>query len=74
MNDLGSIIKEIEPLKIDTSSLSLEDTMVLEGYAEIRSGLIKSWEFVESRERAILRQAANRQAGTGIDQAGQADD
>jgi hypothetical protein len=40
IDDLGQIIKEIEPRKIDTTSLTLEDTMILEGYQEIRRGLI----------------------------------
>ena len=52
--DLGQIVKEIEPREIDTGSLTLEDALTLEGYAEIRRGLIKSWQFVESRERTII--------------------
>ena len=55
--DLGVIIKELEPRKIDTGSLTLEDALTLEGYAEIRRGLVKSWEFIEGREQAIIRQA-----------------
>jgi hypothetical protein len=54
IDDLGQIIKEIEPRKIDTTSLTLEDALILEGYEEIRRGLIKSWQFIESRELAIL--------------------
>jgi hypothetical protein len=57
IDDLGQILKEIEPKKIDTGCLTLEDTMILEGYAEIRRGLIKSWQFIETRERAILKEA-----------------
>jgi len=54
IHDLGQIIKDIEPRKIDTRFLTLEDTMILEGYQEIRRGLIKSWQFIEDRERVIL--------------------
>ena len=54
INDLGQIVKELEPRKIDTGCLTLEDTLIMEGYAEIRRGLIKSWEFIEARERAII--------------------
>ena len=57
IDDLGQIIKEIEPRKIDTTSLTLEDALILEGYQEIRRGLIKSWQFVESREREIIKRA-----------------
>jgi len=67
ITDLGGIIGELEPRKIDTGCLTLEDALTLEGYAEIRRGLIKSWEFIEARERAILQQAANRQAGSTND-------
>lgn len=54
IDELSQIIKEIEPRKINTGCLTLEDTMILEGYQEIRRGLIKSWEFIEARERAII--------------------
>jgi hypothetical protein len=54
INDLGAILLEIEPKKIDTGCLSLEDALILEGYQEIRRGLIKSWQFIESREQAII--------------------
>jgi len=75
LDELGQIVKELEPKVINTRCFPLEDALILEGYQEIRRGLIKSWQFVESRERAILRQAENRQAGTRIpDQAGQAND
>jgi len=75
LDDLGGIIGELEPKKIDTRCLSLENIMILEGYQEIRRGLLKSWEFIEAREQTIIQQSGNRQAGTRIpDQAGQADD
>ncbi len=71
IDELGQIIKELEPRKIDTGCLTLEEALTLEGYAEIRRGLVQSWEFIECREQAIFNQAANRQAGQGIaDQAG----
>src|SRR4030042_2147335 len=35
MDDLGQIVKEIEPRKIDTGYLTLEDSMLLAGYAGI---------------------------------------
>jgi hypothetical protein len=54
LDDLGQIIKEIEPRKIDTTSLTLEDSMTLAGYAEIKRGLLLSWRFIEARERAII--------------------
>jgi len=54
MDDLGQIIKEFEPRKIDTGCLTLEEALILEGYAEIRRGLLKSWQFIESRERSII--------------------
>jgi hypothetical protein len=60
LDDLGQIVKEIEPKVIDTGSLTLDEALVLEGYAEIRRGLVKSWQFVEAREQAILRQARGR--------------
>ena len=56
LDDLGQIIKELEPRKIDTTSLTLEDALILEGYAEIRRGLVKSWQFIEGRERSIIQQ------------------
>ncbi len=55
IDDLGQIIREIEPKKINTGCLTLEDIMILEGYQDIRRGLIKSWQFIESREQAIIR-------------------
>ena len=72
LDDLGQIIGEIEPKVIDTGCLSLEDALILEGYAEIRRGLIKSWQFIESRERVIIQQTANRQARTPITDQGRA--
>ena len=60
MDNLCQIVKEIEPRKIDLASLTLDEALTLEGYAEIRRGLIKSWQFVESRERAIFHQAKTR--------------
>ena len=55
IGELAEIIsKDLEPRKIDATSLTLEDALILEGYAEIRRGLIKSWQFVESRERTII--------------------
>ena len=60
LDDLGGIIKELEPRKIETSSMSFDDGLVLAGYQEIKRGLLKSWEFIEARERAIIQQAANR--------------
>jgi hypothetical protein len=53
INDLGAILLEIEPKKIDTGCLSLEDALILDGYQEIKRGLLKSWQFIESREQAI---------------------
>jgi hypothetical protein len=54
INELSGILLEIEPKKVDTGYLTLEEALTLEGYAEIRRGLIKSWEFIEARERAII--------------------
>jgi hypothetical protein len=55
IDELSQIIRDLEPRKIDTGCLTLEDTMIMEGYQEIRRGLIKSWQFIESREQAIIR-------------------
>ncbi len=55
IDDLGQIIRDLEPRKIDTGCLTLEEALTLEVYAEIRRGLVKSWEFIESREQAIIR-------------------
>jgi hypothetical protein len=54
IGELVEIVKEIEPRVIDTRCLTLEDTMILTGYQEIKQGLIKSWMFIEDRERAII--------------------
>jgi hypothetical protein len=56
INELGQILKDIEPKVIDTTSLTLEDTMLLEGYREIKRGLLQSWMFIDSREKVILKQ------------------
>lgn len=60
MEDLGQIVKELEPRVIDTGFLTLEDTMLLAGYAEIKQGLLKSWEFIEAREQAVLSAVRTR--------------
>ncbi len=60
MEDLSSLIKEIEPRKVDTGCLTLEDALILEGYAEIRRGLVQSWQFIENREQAVLSAAKDR--------------
>jgi len=60
LDDLGGIISELGSKKIDTGCLTLEEALTLEGYREIKRGLLKSWQFIESRERAILRQASSR--------------
>jgi len=54
LDDLGQIIKELEPRKINTGCLTLEDALILEGYREIKQGLLKSWMFIDDRERAII--------------------
>jgi hypothetical protein len=54
INELSGILLEIEPKKVDASSVTLEDALILEEYQEIRRGLIKSWQFIEARERAII--------------------
>jgi hypothetical protein len=54
IDDLAEIIKELESKKIDTGCLTLEEALTLEGYQEIRRGLIKSWKFIEFREQAII--------------------
>ena len=63
LDDLGWIVKEVEPGKIDITSLTFEDSMVIAGYAEIKQGLLKSWQFIDAREQAILKQAAGRRVG-----------
>lgn len=60
INELCQLIRELEPQRGDAGCLTLEEALTLEGYAEIRRGLVISWQFVESRERAIFQQAANR--------------
>lgn len=62
IDNLGQIIKELEPGKINTGSLTSEEDLVLDSYQEIERGLILSWEFIQERKRAIFQQAANRQA------------
>jgi hypothetical protein len=54
IGELSGILLEIEPKKVDTGYLTLEEALTLEGYAEIRRGLIKSWKFIEAREQAII--------------------
>lgn len=61
IDELNQIVKEIEPRKIDTGCLTLEDALILEGYAEIRQGLLKSWMFIEGRERAIIKSAQTKE-------------
>ncbi len=65
LDDMGQIVMELEPRVIDTGSLTLDDALTLEGYREIRRGLVKSWQFVEAREQAILNQARTRIADQG---------
>lgn len=65
IDELDQIVKEIEPRKIDTGGLTLEDVLTLEGYAEIRRGLVKSWQFIETRERAIIGQMGTKIADPG---------
>jgi hypothetical protein len=60
IDNLGEIVKELEPKKVDTSSMSFDDGLVLAGYQEIKKGLLQSWQFIESRERAIIGQAGTR--------------
>jgi hypothetical protein len=67
IGELSQIVKEIEPRVINTRCLTLEDALILEGYAEIRRGLIKSWQFIESREQAIIQQTENRILKQGRD-------
>ncbi len=54
IEDLCWIVKEIEPGKVNTGCLTLEESLTLEGYAEIRRGLVKSWEFIDAREQTII--------------------
>ena len=54
IDNLGEIVQELEPKKVNIGCLTLEDALTLEGYAEIRRGLIKSWQFIEAREQAII--------------------
>lgn len=54
IDDLGQILKELEPRKINTGCLTMEEDLILAGYAEIKQGLIRSWQFIEERERVIL--------------------
>lgn len=60
LDDLGRIMQDIEPKKVDVGSLTLEEDLLLSGYDEIKQGLLKYWEFIESREQAINRQAETR--------------
>ena len=54
IDNLAQTIIDLEPRKIDTGCLTLEDSMILAGYAEIKQGLLRSWQFIESREQAII--------------------
>jgi hypothetical protein len=65
IDDLGRVIKDLEPKKIYTSSLALEDSMTLTGYQELKRGLLLFREFIEAREQAIIRQAGIRIADSG---------
>jgi len=60
IDEVARIIKELEPKKIDTGCLTLEEALILEGYQEIKQGLMKSWQFIENRTQVIIQQAANR--------------
>lgn len=68
IEELNRIVRELEPKKVDTGSLTLEEDHILSGYAEIKLGLLKSWEFIESRQEIIIKQAGIRiadQQGAG---------
>ena len=65
IDELGQIIKGLEPKKIDIGCLMLEEDLILSGYAEIKRGLVKSWEFIEGREKVIINQARTRIADQG---------
>jgi len=42
IDELGQIVMELEPKKVNTGCLTLEDSMILAGYVEIKQGLLKS--------------------------------
>jgi len=54
IEDLSRAIEDLEPKKVDTGCLTLKDALTLAGYAEIKRGLLRSWQFIESREQAII--------------------
>lgn len=62
-NDLAEILRGLEP-----KGLTIEDAMSLANYAEIKRGMVQSWQWIEQRGAEILRQAKARldqQGGAG---------
>lgn len=63
IGDLAEILAQLEPKQVDSTLLTPEEEYTLLGYKEIKLGLAQSWEWIDNREREILKAAKSRQAG-----------
>lgn len=68
VSDLFEILKALEPPKHDTGCLNDEEKAILRNYSDIRAGMVKSYSWIEGREREIVREAQNRISHKGGEQ------
>lgn len=61
IKEIDELLGELEPKKADTKLLNVLELTDLANYAEIKRGLIRSWQWIEDREREILRKREIRQ-------------